>query len=360
MEPTAFEAIGHNIPAMKKCSVQIERLEYTLTKELHKTDKGYNLRRRKPKYVFDRRCKALVDYCEPHETCSSEEDTNTNKRRKVSVTIKPAGPRSGPSAQRQAAQAMIDKKKQDAAKALLALSTGMSKFDHDTDSVCTPEHLDIGDGTEIPYDDEDNKIRDNTPVPKKRGKFVNTFYGIKRKYKRKRNFKCDDCDFRESNLKRLNDHYRSEHGELKCTKCNETFNTPSALRKHGYSHTEKAGKKPCEDCGKRFTFDSELKSHRLCHRKIGDEVCMTCDKRFKSIGELNKHIRGHSGKTWKCQKCKYTCTDPRNLAAHMHVHSDKNRYKCVSCSKEFRHYMQLTHHKKLHKTELKRSNSPEY
>ena len=370
VEPTAFEAIGHNIPVIKKCSVQIERLDYTLARELHNMDKGYNLRRRELKHVLDRRGNARVDYCEPSETCSSEEDTTTNKRRKISVTIKPTGPRSGPSAQRQAAQAMIDKKKQDAAKALLALSTGMAKLDPDTDSVvtsevgsnhtvCTPEHLDSGDGTVIPSDDEDNKKLDNTPVQKK-GKFVNTFYGIKRKYKRKRNFKCDDCDFRESNLKRLNDHYRSEHGELKCLNCDETFNTPSALRKHGYSHTEKAGKKPCEDCGKRFTFDSELKSHRLCHRKIGDEVCMTCGKRFKSIGELNKHIRSHSGKTWKCQKCKYTCTDRRNLAAHMHVHSDKNRYKCASCSKEFRHYMQLTRHKKLHKTELKRSNSPEY
>ena len=128
-----------------------------------------------------------------------------------------------------------------------------------------------------------------------------------------------------------------------------------------YSHTEKAGKKPCEDCGRRFTFDSELKSHRLCHRKIGDEVCMTCKKRFKSIGELNKHIRSHSGKTWKCQECKYTCKDSRNLATHMHVHSDKNRYKCAICSKEFRHYMQLTCHKKLHKkTVLKKSDCPEF
>ena len=185
--------------------------------------------------------------------------------------------------------------------------------------------------------------------PKKKGMFVKRFHGIKRKYKRKRNFKCDDCDFRESNLKRLNDHYRSEHGELKCSKCDETFNTPSALRKHTYSHTEKAGKKPCEDCDRRFTFNSELKSHRLCHRKVGDEVCMKCDKRFKSIGELNKHLCSHSGKTWKCQECKYTCKDPRNLAAHMHVHSDKNRYKCALCDKEFRHYMQLTRHKNLHK-----------
>ena len=68
------------------------------------------------------------------------------------------------------------------------------------------------------------KIGDDTASLKKKGMFVNTFHGIKRKYKRKRNFKCDDCDFRESNLKRLNDHYRSEHGELKCSNNNNNNN----------------------------------------------------------------------------------------------------------------------------------------
>ena len=104
-----------------------------------------------------------MDYCESPDIGSSEEDTPTNKRWNTSASSKPAGPRSGPSAQCQAAQAIIDKKKQDAAKALLALSTGMAKFDHDTESsatsdagsnhtVYTPEHQDSGnsEGTVIP------------------------------------------------------------------------------------------------------------------------------------------------------------------------------------------------------------------
>ena len=111
-----------------------------------------------------------MDYCESPDICSSE-DTPTKKRRKISASSKPAGPRSGPSAQRQAAQAMIDKKKQDAAKALLALSTGVTKFDHDTESSATsdagsnhtadtPEHLDSGDsddGTVILRDERHMK-----------------------------------------------------------------------------------------------------------------------------------------------------------------------------------------------------------
>ena len=336
-ELTASEAIGDNTSIIKGCSVQIECLDYILAREIKKLNKGYNLRQRGTKLVLDRRGNARVDYCESTDIYSSEEETPTNKRRKTSTSSKPVGPRSGLSAQCQAAQAMIDQKRQGTAKALLALSTGVAKFDHDTASKSeisnaeskhmadTPECLEgsDSDGTEILCDDENKKKMDDRVLPKKKGMFVNTFHGIKCKYKCKRNFKCDDCDFRESNLKRLNDHYRSEHGELKCSKCDETFNTPSALRKHAYSHTEKAGKKPCEDCGRRFTFDSELKSHRLCHRKIGD--------------------------------------DPRNLAAHMHVHSDKNRYKCAICSKEFRHYMQLTRHKNLHKKSvLKKSDSPEF
>ena len=107
--------------------------------------------------MLDRRSNARVDYCESTDICSSEEETPTNKRQKTSTSSKLVGPRSGPSAQCQAAQAMINQKKQDAAKALLALSTGVAKFDHDTESKSatsdagsnrtanTPEHLDGGD-----------------------------------------------------------------------------------------------------------------------------------------------------------------------------------------------------------------------
>ena len=113
-----------------------------------------------------------MDYCESTDICSSEEETPTNKRRKTSSSSKPVGPRSGPSAQCQAAQAMIDQKKQDAAKALLALSTGVAKFDQSKRATSnagsnhtagTPERLNGGDSdeTEILHDDENKKKTDD-------------------------------------------------------------------------------------------------------------------------------------------------------------------------------------------------------
>ena len=52
-ESTASEVIGNNTPTIKQCSIQIERLDYILSREIKKLNTGYNLRRRVSKPVID-------------------------------------------------------------------------------------------------------------------------------------------------------------------------------------------------------------------------------------------------------------------------------------------------------------------
>ena len=165
------------------------------------------------------------------------------------------------------------------------------------------------------------------------------------KYKRSRVFKCLVCEQTEKTQRLINEHYRENHGKLVCDKCQKICNTVSSLRKHEYSHTDIALKYPCDDCNRAFPFSSQLKSHRKKHLTGLEFHCIKCPKSFKNKGELTKHQSVHSGKTWSCKKCNYTCVDPRNLRAHMHSHGDSNRYKCLKCAKGFKYYEQMKRHR---------------
>ena len=116
--------------------------------------------------------------------------------------------------------------------------------------------------------------------------------------------------------------------------------------KHNYKHSEKTRKYPCDDCDKRFPFVSQLKLHRKKHLTALEHMCTQCNKWFKNRGKLTKHLVSHSGKVWHCQKCTYTCNDPRNLRAHMHGHGDKTRFfqnvlVVLTCINNFKRHKSL-------------------
>ena len=196
---------------------------------------------------------------------------------------------------------------------------------------------------------------DNLPLSQLKDKLKNkgrksglttTTHGIVKR-KRKQKFSCKKCKFSGTSQCEINRHFLAEHGLLSCSTCGKKCRTISALRKHNYEHSEKAKKYPCDDCDKGFPFSSQLKLHRKKHLTALEHQCIHCKKWFKNRGELTKHLVSHSGKTWRCKKCKYTCKDPRNLRAHMHSHGDKTRYKCTKCTRGFNFYQQLKRHRKL-------------
>ena len=171
----------------------------------------------------------------------------------------------------------------------------------------------------LPRDQPDDAAdNDDSQTDDKNGKkktFVTKEYGLKRRVKTKRKFKCGVCDAELDNVRDYNQHYLDNHPLTPCPYCSQLFSSPRTMAKHKYSHDEIMYE--CETCGWGFTFKSQYDSHRRVHLKIQGYVCFkaNCGQWFKRESELNAHLKAHTSKPISCEYCDYKNTDKR-----MYVH----------------------------------------
>ena len=106
-------------------------------------------------------------------------------------------------------------------------------------------------------------------------------YGIKRKYKQTRMFKCKLCPSKLPSVQEYNKHYLDCHPPQPCADCTQVFTSPRTLAKHCYTHTKYMYE--CQDCSRGFIFKSQLESHRKVHLKMSGFVYFKpkCGRRFK-------------------------------------------------------------------------------
>ena len=204
---------------------------------------------------------------------------------------------------------------------------------------------------DVSTNDSDSKSTSSTmsmttpatsPNRKTKGTFDLNIHGFK-KYRRKRTFKCKKCDHVENTLAKLNKHYSAIHDRVRCNVCGRPFVTPSALRKHMYTHKELPHK--CDKCPKAYAFASQLKSHKVSHRTLCTYQCIHCKKYLKNESDLVKHLKVHDGILHECDLCDYSNMDIRNLTAHMKsMHTFLKRYICKYCGVAFKHFNQRTRH----------------
>ena len=176
--------------------------------------------------------------------------------------------------------------------------------------------------------------------------FKTVEYKLKRKYVKSRKFSCVGCNSSFSSQRELNEHFRESHPPVKCDTCKQGFDTPAAMLRHRYKHYEYMYE--CKVCSRGFQFASQLKEHKRVHQTQGDWVCFrpNCGKRFKRESELNAHLVSHNKKQFKCEKCPYSNSDPRNLRAHKRRHSDELPFKCAFCGQGFKWIQQRSRHVK--------------
>lgn len=138
--------------------------------------------------------------------------------------------------------------------------------------------------------------------------------------KDKRNFRCRFCYNLYSSLSVLNDHIKSRH--------TTTYT--------------------CETCGKTFKVASKYKTHILQHSNPKPYSCNICKNRYASKAFLNEHLLKHQGvRKHICQKCGASFAQASHLAAHRHVHGEKN-YACPECGKLFNRRDNMKVHRRRH------------
>ena len=94
----------------------------------------------------------------------------------------------------------------------------------------------LGMAVKTDLDNTDQNTIKLDPAPKKELSFKQ--YGIKRKYKSARKFKCKICLIELPSIQEFNQHYLDKHPPLLCPDCTKVFSSPRTLAKHRYTHAE--------------------------------------------------------------------------------------------------------------------------
>ena len=170
----------------------------------------------------------------------------------------------------------------------------------------------LGSLTAVNIPDTGTKDKKNIDDPNSENKshkkktFVTRQYGLNRRGKQQRKFKCSVCTKKLDTVREYNQHYLDNHPPTPCPYCPWLFSLPRTMAKHRYSHAESMYE--CETCGQGFSFHSQYVSHRRIHLTIQGFVCFKakCGQRFKRELELNAHLKAHESKPIKCDHCDYT------------------------------------------------------
>lgn len=136
--------------------------------------------------------------------------------------------------------------------------------------------------------------------------------------------------------------------ELKCTNCDNSFDSPEVLLSHQKA-THDFLREMCETCGKMV---KNYYQHKLVHNYDKLKVqCDLCKRKFFSKLDLKRHMLVHTGeKPLQCPKCEKRFVTDGNLYQHIMVHeraeekaqnlpAEKNyvddEYKCCFCKETF-------------------------
>ena len=110
--------------------------------------------------------------------------------------------------------------------------------------------------TEDEMDDTQETVDTQTEnLDTKKKTFITKEYGLQKRVKSKRKFKCGVCAMELEMVKDYNQHYLDNHPPMPCPHCPCLFSSPHTMAKHKYSHDEIMFE--CETCGQGFTFKSQ-------------------------------------------------------------------------------------------------------
>ena len=117
-----------------------------------------------------------------------------------------------------------------------------------------------------------------------------------RKYHNGNDVRCPKCETTFNTYVGVMKHILNVHEKKSCTICGQIFGSTSMTTHIKQAHTANEEKKfKCETCGKGFVANNALQDHINIHTGEKPHVCKVCGKGFASYGTLRTHERGHAG-----------------------------------------------------------------
>ncbi|KAF5286069.1 hypothetical protein FQR65_LT12955 [Abscondita terminalis] len=175
------------------------------------------------------------------------------------------------------------------------------------------------------------------------------FSGYLKSHSMKREFTCDQCDFKTTTNNILQKHItiHSKEKRLKCSLCDYRSNFSFNLKAHLSKHLNE---KPftCDKCNFRTTTKYNLQTHKLIHSNEKRFKCGLCDFNSNFSYSLSHHLKKHTeGRLHKCDKCDYTTYINSNFQKHKVIHS-KEQFNCAECDYKTRFKYNLRQHVIIH------------
>ena len=191
-------------------------------------------------------------------------------------------------------------------------------------------------------------------------------------------FKCENCDFHHITIEALNEHKRSHHTMLVCSKCEFTCTQKTRLDNHmaavhlidEHEQTEeisfcctkcifetnvesnltqhiqnKHDMFACRECKVRLETRDQLKDHIIKKHTMSE--CKICNFKTTSEEELTQHVGALHNKMFKCKECGFEATCTKILKEHVKDKHDRQTvFTCDKCDYETIMENNLMEHKK--------------
>ena len=152
----------------------------------------------------------------------------------------------------------------------------------------------------------------------------------------------------------------SESVKYQCNRCEKTFQTKAAMKKHQkITHGEVTSVR-CDICGKDYSGTSARNKHIKVVHNQGDVLahCKVCKKPFYQKSTLRDHLKNYcEAKPFPCifPGCKVKVKNNKSLKVHMRIHTvsvinnSTKEVSCPTCGEEFSNKGNYTrHHKTVH------------
>jgi len=168
-----------------------------------------------------------------------------------------------------------------------------------------------------------------------------------------RQFKCTKCERR---FKKSGDYHRhvklcGEDHQFKCDDCGKTFMSMNSLTNHVMTHINERPFQ-CEKCSTSFKKQGDMKNHeRICKTGVMPYSCGSCKKQFAAANSLANHILVHQGSDFFCSKCGKEFKKPGSHLKHEKSCQSILSFSCLICETKFTSEEQLRRHEKLHVNE---------